>query len=282
MKMYIYRSRHAGLSLRHDRQEPDEFITFNLHAHATAEVFYLISGTGVFHIEGSSYHMQPGDIVLMRPAEAHYIEQDPSVPYERICLNFDMAILDALDPDHTLMRPYFDREPGSRNHYRTAGTQDSICRTYLDNILNAPDDRLKAMANLILLLRQLGVMFDRDTSRPEEPDTLEYRIVRYINENLQKELSLQDLCDHFFISRAQLCRRFKKIAGTSVGKFVAAKRLLKAQHLISQGKKPTDVFAECGYQDYSTFYRAYLHHFGHSPRDARQLQTVEDDRVEIK
>ena len=254
--MYIYRSNHTGLSLRHDRQEPNEFIPFNLHTHATAELFYMVAGGGVFHIEGSSYRLQPGDILLMRSAEAHYIEQDPTLPYERICLNFDPAI-------------------------RTAGTPDAVCRTYLDNILNAPDDRLKAMANLILLLRQVGMMFDRDSSHPEEPDTLEYRIVRYINENLQKELSLQELCDYFFISRAQLCRRFKKVTGTSVGKFVAAKRLLKAQHLICQGKKPTDVFAECGYQDYSTFYRAYLQHFGHSPRDARQIQPGDEDRVEI-
>lgn len=279
--MYIYRSNHTGLSLRHDRQEPNEFIPFNLHTHATAELFYMVAGGGVFHIEGSSYRLQPGDILLMRSAEAHYIEQDPTLPYERICLNFDPAILDVLDPEKTLMRPYYDRDAGSRNHYRTAGTPDAVCRTYLDNILNAPDDRLKAMANLILLLRQVGMMFDRDSSHPEEPDTLEYRIVRYINENLQKELSLQELCDYFFISRAQLCRRFKKVTGTSVGKFVAAKRLLKAQHLICQGKKPTDVFAECGYQDYSTFYRAYLQHFGHSPRDARQIQPGDEDRVEI-
>lgn len=279
--MYIYRSRHTGLSMRHDRQEPSEFTVFNLHTHATAELFYLISGGGVFHIEGSSYRLQPGDIVLMRPAEAHYIEQDPTLPYERICLNFDPKILSTLDPENTLLRPYYDREPGNRNHYRTAGTPDAVCRTYLDNILNAPDDRLKAVANLILLLRQVCVMFDREGAAPEEPDTLEYRIVRYINDNLQKDLSLQDLCDYFFISRAQLCRRFKKVTGTSVGKFVTAKRLLKAQHLICQGKKPTDVFAECGYQDYSTFYRAYLQHFGHSPRDARGLQTEEDDRVEI-
>lgn len=279
--MYIYRSRHAGLCLRHDQQEPHEFTKFSMHTHTTAELFYFVSGKAVYHIEGSSYVLQPGDILLMRPAEAHYVEQDPTLPYERICLNFDPAILDPLDPEHTLMRPYFDRAAGSRNHYRTANTPDDICRTYLDNILNSPDDRLKAVANLILLLRQVGLMFDRDNSAPEEPDSLEYRIVHFINDNLDKELSLQDLCDHFFISRAQLCRRFKKITGTSVGKYVSAKRLLKAQQLILQGKKPTDIFAQCGYQDYSTFYRAYMQYFGHSPRDARQIQPRTDDHVEI-
>ena len=278
--MYIYRNRHVGLSLRHDREEPHEFTRFNLHTHATAEIYYFVSGKGVFHVEGSSYVLQPGDILLMRPAEAHYVEQDPTLTYERICLNFDPAILEPLDPEHTLMRPYYDREAGSRNLYRTANTPDAICRTYLDGILNAPEDRLKAVANLILLLRQLGLMFARDES-DSEPDTLEYRIIRYINDNLDTELSLQDLCDFFFISRAQLCRRFKKVTGTSVGKYISAKRLLKAQQLICQGKKPTDIFAECGYQDYSTFYRAYQQYFGHSPREAQRLRPGDDDRVEI-
>lgn len=279
--MYIYRSRHTGLSLRHDRQEPNEYTKFNMHTHTTAELFYFISGKAVYHVEGNSYELQTGDILLMRPAEAHYVEQDPELPYERISLNFDPAILEPLDPEHTLMRPYNDREPGTQNLYHTANTPDDICRTYLDNILNAPEDRLKAVANLILLLRQLCVMFDRDNSVFQPPDTLEQRIIRYINQNLDKELSIQELCDYFYISRAQLCRRFKKITGTSVGKYITAKRLLQAQQMINQGSKPTDVYTDCGYQDYSTFYRAYIQYFGHSPRDTRNASTGTEDRVDI-
>lgn len=42
-----------------------------------------------------------------------------------------------------------------------------------------------------------------------------------------------------------------------------------AHQLLLHGQKPTEVFAACGYQDYSSFYRAYTAHFGYSPRDAR-------------
>lgn len=279
--MYVYRSRHVGLSLRHDRQEPHEFTKFSMHTHTTAELFYFVSGKAVYHIEGSSYTLQPGDILLMRPAEAHYIEQDQTLPYERICLNFETTILSALDPESTLLRPFYDRDPGKRNLYRTAGTPNDICRTYLDNILNAPDDRLKALANLILLLRQVGTMFEKNNTAGSQPETLEYRIVRYINQNLDKELTIQQLCSQFFISRAQLCRRFKKVTGTSVGKYVTAKRLIAAQNLIRQGKKPTEVYAACGYQDYSTFYRAYLQHFGYSPKNVNLLNAPHVDRMEI-
>ena len=255
--MYYNRNRHEGLSIGHDRHECNEYTKFSMHTHTTAELFYFVSGKAVYHIEGSSYTLQPGDILLMRPSEAHYVEQDPSVPYERICLNFETTILAALDPENTLLRPYFDREPGKQNLYRTAGTQNAVCRTYLDNILRA-NDRLKAIANLILLLRQICSMYEQDIAGGSQPDTLEYRIVRYINQNLDKELSIQQLCNCFYISRAQLCRRFKKITGTSVGKYVTAKRLIEAQNLLRKGKKPTEVYATCGYQDYSKIGRAHV------------------------
>lgn len=277
--MYYYRSRHEGLSICHNRQELNEFTKFSMHTHTNAEVFYFVSGKAVYHVEGSAYTLQPGDILLMRPAEAHYVEQDRTLPYERICLNFDTGILTALDPEKALLRPFFDREPGKRNLYRTSASDE--CRGYLDNILNSPNDRFKAVANLILLLRELDRQFVKDNASIAQSDTLEYRIVRFINQNLQKELTIQTLCEQFFISRAQLCRRFKKITGTSVGKYVTVKRLIKAQSMILQGTKPTDVYGLCGYQDYSTFYRAYLQYFGHSPSNAHSVPATEEDRLEF-
>lgn len=239
-----------------------------------------MDGNAVFHIEGSSYRMQPGDILLMRPAEAHYVEQDPNGPYERICLNFEPDILGTLDPENQLMRPYYDREPGKRNLYRLSADEVVKLRGYLDQILKT-QDRLKAVANLILLMRQIDSLFEKANGEISQPDTLEYRIIRYINENLDGELALAELCDKFFISRAQLCRRFKKITGTSVGKYISAKRLIFARNLLLQGKKPTEVCADCGYQDYSTFYRAYLNYFGCSPKDRQTPVNENNDRLEI-
>ncbi len=275
--MFYNRNRFVDFSINHSRQEAGEQIVFKMHTHATAELFYFVAGSAVFHIEGSTYRLQPGDVLLMRPSEAHYIEQDSNVPYERICLNFETSVFSALDPDNTLIRPYYDREAGKRNLYRMG---DTVCRSYLDNILKAKD-RLTGLANMILLLQQLCTAFDRDNTSGSQPDTLEYRIIRYINRNLEQELSIEKLCEHFYISRAQLCRRFKKITGTSVGKYIGAKRLLAAQNMLRQGKKPTEVFAACGYQDYSTFYRAYVQFFGYSPKELHRLNEPPKDRTEI-
>ena len=110
---------------------------------------------------------------------------------------------------------------------------------------------------------------------PEE-DTVDQRIPRYINNNLATPLALEHLFVRFFISRAQLCRRFRKATGTSVAKYITAKRLIRAQQLIRSGSKPTEVFSVCGFQDYSTFYRAYSKYFGYSPKDALLERPIAD------
>lgn len=276
--MYYVKNRHDNLIATHHRQEPDEFEPFVMHTHITAELFYFVEGRAIYHIEGSSYHLEPGDILLMRPAEAHYIEQDPTVPYERIVLRFDMSLFDGLDPENRLLRPFYDREFGKRNLLRTGN--DEAYRTLLDNVVKV-QDRLSAIAHLILLLQQIGLLFLKGNEEEPQPDTLEYQIVRYINQNINKELAIHELCNIFFISRAQLCRMFKRITGTSIGKYVRAKRMIAAQELLQQGKKPTEVYNICGYHDYSTFYRAYLQYFGYSPKDIEKISENPQDQIKM-
>ena len=239
--------------------------TFSIHTHQRAELFLFVAGKAVYHVEGSEYPLSPGDIMLMRPTEAHFIETDTNYDYERIILNFDPGIVTDLDPNNTLVHPLFDRKAGKRNHYPATSFSQETYRTHLEQMLSADCDRLTALAHLILLMQELYNVFIHSETG-SQPDTPEYRIIRYINKNLDKELTLTELCDKFFLSRAQLCLRFKNATGTSVGKYISSKRLILAQQMIARGMRPTDVYYACGYQDYSTFYRAYSRFFGHSPK----------------
>ncbi len=64
------------------------------------------------------------------------------------------------------------------------------------------------------------------------------------------------------ISKPQLCRIFKKATGTNMGQYITVKRLVTARKLLHDGAKPTTVYSECGFGNYSTFYRAYVKNFG--------------------
>ncbi|MBE6982017.1 MAG: helix-turn-helix domain-containing protein [Ruminococcaceae bacterium] len=240
---------------------------FKLHTHSFAEILLFLKGKAIFHVEGSSYPMQPGDIFITRPTEAHYVEVSPDIPYERMVVNFDFSLLENMQTGAQLLQPFLGRDAGQLNRYRAEDFPDSRYAEHIQDLRRYPEDRLASIADLILCLTEINRQFHVQKDTADQPNTLENRIIGYINCNLWKPLSLEMLCQIFFVSRAQLCRRFQKATGSSVGRYITAKRLLHAQQMIQKGYKPTEVHTLCGFQDYSTFYRAFTKYFGCSPKD---------------
>ena len=276
--MHYYQYKAPDISISHSFDPQPLPQNFHLHTHAHAELYCFLQGNVTYHVEGTAYALQPGDILLMRPGEAHYAQVDPNQPYERICMNFDTGILSSMDPEGQLLRPFFDRKAGKQNLYRE---EDGAWEQYLKKMCSlAPLERVNILANLMLLLQELGAASAK-AQAAMDPDTMEYRIIRYINKNLEKDLTLQSLCDRFFISRTELCRRVKGATGVSVGNYIRAKRLLLARQLLAQGQKPTEIFSTCGYRDYSTFFRAYSSHFGHNPSSGHQFDYAADPDAHI-
>ncbi len=234
-----------------------------LHAHPKCELLCVMKGKGAVHIEGTKYDLRPGTFFLMRPGEGHYIVLDPKVAYDRSTIYFSPALFDSFDGTRTLLQPYFERDSGKYNCYHMADYKDMECMGLYKNMLEQPD-KLNIIINLLALLQRISTFF-RQATKQTAQETLEYQIMRYIQEHPQEELSPQQLCSKFFISRTQLYRRFKEATGTSVSEYITLRRVLRAQELIGQGYKPTQCYTLAGFADYSTFYRAYQKHLGCSP-----------------
>ena len=60
-------------------------------------------------------------------------------------------------------------------------------------------------------------------------------------------------------------RLFKAQTGSTVHAYVRQRRLLYAAHLIRRGVSVNKAAAESGFEEYSTFFRAFRECFGVSP-----------------
>ncbi len=90
-------------------------------------------------------------------------------------------------------------------------------------------------------------------------------VMEYICENPSKDLSIRALSEIFHISESGISHLFKKEFGISIHKYIIQKRLLFARTLMANGASPTAIFAEAGFGDYSSFYKAYIKYFGSLP-----------------
>jgi len=261
----------ASVNISHSMTPVPDISDFQMHTHGTAEILYFMRGRGVFHIEGTAYVPEPGDLLITYPSEAHYMEIDPSLPYERIVLNFETDMFRSMDPDGVLLKAFLERPAGKLNLYKDEQFQNGSSEPYFRKMLSsAGNQRINVLAGLMSLLNEIYGIYSLNANEvPSEAETLEYRIVRYVNRNLTEQISLDDICARYYVSKPQLCRLFKKATGTTVWQYITIKRLLRAKQLLQEGAAPTEVCAACGFADYSTFYRAYRKAYGTNPKAER-------------
>lgn len=261
----------AEASIGHTVTERPDPEHFRLHTHDKVELYHFVRGGGIFHIEGSVYPLEPGDLLVMRPAESHYIELDCSQAYERKMIHFDLSLLRQVDPEGTFLTPLLERPPGKQNLYRARLFRGGSSEHYFDAMLcPSGDQRANVFAGLLPLLFEMRAISLRGSELPESAeDTVQYRILRYLNENIAGPISLQQICQRFFISRSQLCRLFREATGVTVKQYVTVKRLVTARQRIEAGEPATHVYLQCGFNDYSSFYRAYVKHYGAAPTKTR-------------
>lgn len=68
-------------------------------------------------MEDAVYPVGPGSVFIVRSWEQHRIEIEPNTPYERMVFWFKKEQIEKLDPQHVLLAPFFDRQPGRDNAY---------------------------------------------------------------------------------------------------------------------------------------------------------------------
>ena len=241
---------------------------FSMHAHDWMEIYYFISGSGTYLVEGTQYPIRPHDILILRPAETHRLSIAPSEPYERIAIHFSASLLATLDPEQRLLKPFLDRPLGQQNYYPAEADSDGHLRTAFSdfNFDRVPDIRLNLLARLVLFLTALCGVYE-ETAHHVPAQGLQSMIVAYVNEHLFEPISLQTVADHFYRSRSQISRIFQQATGSPIWEYVTIKRLLAARAMIQRGEPAGKACLACGFTDYSSFYRAYRARFQHSPRE---------------
>ncbi|NLM79396.1 MAG: AraC family transcriptional regulator [Ruminococcaceae bacterium] len=252
------------------------------HCHALYEIYYFISGSGEYYVEGSRVHLRPYTLILMKPAAYHYFHVTGDSPYERCALHFHPDVLPVSDRD--LLLAAFKKNNGDQNgpSVLAVAKQSELLSAFkrIDRACLLPEDERRLMSQAILAeMLTLIVGCRRRPCQSEEPvhmitRTLVSDIIEYLNAHLAERLTLDSLAASFFVSKYHLCRTFKRATGATVLEYLTQKRILQARELLEQGLSPSLVAGQCGFSDYSTFYRAYRQLSGCAPSQTLVRQTA--------
>jgi AraC-like DNA-binding protein len=95
------------------------------------------------------------------------------------------------------------------------------------------------------------------------------KITNYVDAHLNERITLKIIATHCGVSVSTVTQMFHKQANSTFHDFVTSRRMVVADKLIREGIPLEQVGKLVGYQDHSTFYRAFRQHFGVSPREYR-------------
>lgn len=254
--------------------------TMEMHIHDCYEVYYSISGGKQFLIDNYFYDIQPGDIFFINQYESHYLTKIDETVHERIVLSIHPEFLTGLSTKNTDLSRCFSHRQGNTPHQLHFSGEEQKRFIYLihklTHIKGFGSDLLEQTAFTELIVF-LNTCFTTGCDATEENTTSHHvqvdEIISYINQNISKTLTIEALASHFFLSSSYLCRIFKAATGTTINKYITAKRITLSKALLSQGLTVTEVCEQCGFNDYSNFLKSFTKAVGISPKKYAQFNS---------
>lgn len=253
---------------------------FSYHYHDFHKILLFLNGNVGYAVEGRSYDLHPGDIILIPAGQIHRPVIRDSAPYERIILY--------LSPDY--LRP--ERQEGFDLNLiftaaASAGTNLSAVPSSMRYALNFHIRQLQEAVQTELfaapLFQKAAVLsFLIWLTRIQKDGSLRYRdaaasnqliltMLDDINQNLTADLSIDSLAEKYHLSRSYLMHLFKAETGFTILHYITEKRLFLASQQIKNGSGVTQACFSCGFSDYTSFYRAFTARFGVPPKEAKKL-----------
>lgn len=250
--------------------------SFEFHYHDFNKIIIFLSGKVTYLIEGKAYHLKPWDILLVNNHDVHKPIIDPSETYERIIIWANSDFIEKHNYENCDLSNCFKRaKEKSFNLVRLEEKFQNNIKFIIKSLetsLNSNDFGSKLLSNslfieLIIYLNRvhLGNLYLQSDETIKYDKQIE-KVLKYINANLDRDLSIEFLSQKFYVSKYYLIHKFRKETGYTPHNYIMQKRLLMAKELIEKGESITKAYVKCGFNDYSCFFRSFKKMFGESPK----------------
>ena len=248
------------------------------HQHDFFELFFLLDDHIDDIVEGMRYSLSPGSVVLVAPGQMHRPDvAGPVRSVDRFVLwistEYVRSITDALPRLHyALWGDMTGRNLIQADEDTTAMMRQLLFALHREDARPEADGAALARAIIGQLLVYCGRGIASRTDIAPHKAELRYREIMRVYEHIvanlpDRNLSVSALADRFFMDKNTLTRQFKRQVGMTPGECIRRHRLEAVRRQILRGAPMQQACAECGFSDYSAFYRAFRQAYGISPRD---------------
>lgn len=231
------------------------------------QIMQVVKGTGRFICGGVTYTLNKADIVVFLPDIPH---EYGNIPDAKELFAADWAVF-MVNSSDTLMRKLAPQgfcilkqveNPKFAPDFRSMTAllkQNSIYSQMQASVL------LYGMITDLLAIKY-GLSDQTKGKKVFKP------IISYMEENLERDISVEELSELMGMSVSYLTRKFKAVFMESPIAYLIKLRMLKAQELLSAERHIPikNIASKCGYKDVSYFCSVFKKHFRLTPVEYRE------------
>jgi AraC-like DNA-binding protein len=262
-------------------------LDINWHFHEEYEIIYIIKGNGVRLVGDNISNFQSGELVLVGPNMPHLWRTTEDVSsVDRIIIKFEKSPngIDLFDlPEFSSINALL------KNSNTGISFKPDVIQKVHDHFLEIAD--AAGPQKWIHLLQILTILSNNmDYERLSSPyvsvstqnmgEIRLSKVISYISENFDQEISLDEIADIASMTVQSFCRYFKRRTNKTFIQFLNEYRIGKACVLLVENKIPIgQIWSELGFNSSTNFNRVFKRLYGCTPLDFRKKYFKGEENV---
>ena len=246
----------------HEKGKDSLFKTW--HATDAITIIFVHSGSGSIVCSEKSYPFRSGTLCLIGYGKYHYTMPDDPAKYDRSKIFISREIFEKI----TSFFPENKLKNMQDKSFVYSPVQDSMLSD-VENIFKKIFEIDKNYEEFMFVsaIIELLILLDKFSSDAIMiSHGIMNRAIEYINQNIFKEITIDEICNYLHISKYYFCRQFKKSTGMTVMNYILKTRITLAKDmLLNHNLSITDVSMKCGFSSVSYFCRVFKEDTGVTP-----------------
>jgi AraC family L-rhamnose operon regulatory protein RhaS len=244
--------------------------------HQAAEVFYVLGGAGAFELEGRSIPCIAGDVMIVPVNHRHRIEDNRKDPLSLYGVRIHPTVWQC---DHEIERHLM---PGRlpRDQMVSLQVRAEVRRLLFEQTCCRPGyaGMMVGLALQLLALLARSRTHSTATPAPEARGSSNLReavkaYVAELNRKFFEPAKIDVIARQLGMSRRRFTELFREVTGTSWSDYLRGLRVDHSKQLLLETNRSVlSIAFESGFEDLSSFYRAFQRQEGTSPHRWRQQQ----------
>lgn len=245
------------------------------HSHNDfTELTVILSGRGRYFVEGITYEVEAGDIIVCNPGVRHQniilANEEPTVQFFTGFSDYQFRNLPQntikLRDDGYLLRMNTESRREVQKHCFEMIAENEACQIGKYFMLKA-----HLMQIVLIMMREITEYHvNHQSGYNFETYNKSYavkRILNYLNENYESKISLDQIAHNMYLSPVYVSKIFKEETGESPINYLIKIRLEKAKEILEsdRGGSIKNIANDVGYEDAYHFSKLFKKYYGVSP-----------------